>query len=36
MHREGQVLEEEYLAEGTRVVAMLDASLHQRALKLMK
>lgn len=36
LHREGQVLEEEYLAEGTRVVAMLDASLHQRALKLMK
>ena len=36
LHREGQILEEEYLAEGTRVVAMLDASLHQRALKLMK
>ena len=36
LHREGQVLEEEYLAEGTRVVAMLDASLHQRALRLMK
>ena len=36
LHREGQVLEEEYLVEGTRVVAMLDASLHQRALKLMK
>lgn len=36
LHREGQILEEEYLAEGTRVVAMLDAPLHQRALKLMK
>ncbi len=36
LHREGQVLEEEYLAEGTRVVAMLDGALHQRALKLMK
>jgi len=36
LHREGQILEEEYLPEGTRVVAMLDGSLHQRALKLMK
>jgi len=36
LHREGQILEEEYLAEGTRVVAMLDGALHQRALKLMK
>ena len=36
LHKEGQILEEEYLPEGTRVVAMLDGSLHQRALKLMK
>ena len=36
LHKEGQILEEEYLAEGTRVVAMLDGALHQRALKLMK
>jgi GTP-binding protein HflX len=36
LHKEGQILEEEFLPEGTRVVAMLDGSLHQRALKLMK
>lgn len=36
LHREGQILEEEYLPEGTRVVAMLDGALHQRALKLLK
>ena len=36
LHRESQILEEEYLPEGTRIVAMLDSSLHQRALKMIK
>ncbi len=36
LHRESQILEEEYLPEGTRVVAMLDGPLHQRALKLIR
>ena len=30
IHGKGQVVEEEYLAEGTRVVALLDAALYQR------
>ena len=30
IHGKGQVLEEEYTAEGTRVVALLDAALYQR------
>ncbi len=34
LHREGQILEQEHMAEGTRVVAMLGAAAHQRALKL--
>ena len=36
LHKEGQILEEEYLDEGTRIVAMLDGALHQRALNLIK
>jgi GTP-binding protein HflX len=36
LHKGGQILEEEYLDEGTRVVAMLDGALHQRALKLIQ
>lgn len=32
IHGKGQVIEEEYLAEGTRVVAMLDAALYQRVM----
>ena len=31
IHDRGQVIEEEYLAEGTRVVCLLDAALYQRA-----
>ena len=30
IHGKGQVLEEEYLAEGTKVVCLLDAALYQR------
>ena len=30
IHDKGQVLEEEYLAQGTRVVALMDATLYQR------
>ncbi len=30
VHEKGQVLEEEYTAEGTRVVCLLDAALYQR------
>ncbi len=36
LHTEAQILEEEYLPEGTRVVAMLDGAIHQRVLKLMR
>ena len=32
IHGKGQVVEEEYLAEGTRVVALLDAALYQRVI----
>ncbi len=32
IHGKGQVLEEEYTAEGTRVVCLLDAALYQRVL----
>ena len=32
IQEKGQVLEEEYTAEGTRVVALLDAPLYQRVL----
>ncbi len=32
LHDKGQVLEEEYLAEGTRVSCMLDAALYRRVL----
>ena len=32
IHQKGQVLSEEYTAEGTRVVAMMDAALYQRVL----
>ncbi len=36
IHGKGQVVEEEYLAEGTRVVALLDAALYQRALGMLQ
>ncbi len=32
IHGKGQVVEEEYTAEGTRVVALMDAALYQRVL----
>ena len=32
IHGKGQVVEEEYTAEGTRVVALLDAALYQRVM----
>jgi len=32
LDEKGQVIEEEYLAEGTRVVALMDAALYQRVL----
>ena len=31
----GQVLEEEYLAEGTRVVCLLDAAAYQRVVNML-
>ena len=36
IHGKGQVVEEEYLPEGTRVVALLDAALYQRALGMLQ
>ena len=35
IHGKGQVLEEEYTAEGTRVVALMDAALYQRVMGLL-
>ncbi len=32
IHGKGQVVEEEYTAEGTRVVALMDAALYQRVM----
>lgn len=36
IHDKGQVLEEEYTAEGTRVVCLLDATLYRRALAMLE
>ena len=36
IHGKGQVVEEEYLPEGTRVVCLLDAALYQRALGMLQ
>ncbi len=36
IHGKGQVLEEEYTAEGTRVVALLDAALYQRVQNMLR
>ena len=36
IHSKGQVENEEYLAEGTKVSCLLDAALYQRVLKMMK
>lgn len=35
IHGKGQVVEEEYTAEGTRVVALMDAALYQRVLNML-
>ena len=35
IHERGQVLEEEYLAEGTRVVCLLDAAAYQRVVNML-
>ena len=35
IHEKGQVLEEEYLAEGTRVVCLLDAAAYQRVVNML-
>ena len=35
IHGKGQVVEEEYTAEGTRVVALLDAALYQRVMNML-
>ena len=35
IHEKGQVLSEEYTAEGTQVVALLDAALYQRVLNML-
>lgn len=36
IHERGQVLSEEYTAEGTRVAALLDAAVYQRVLNMLK
>ena len=36
IHEKGQVLSEEYTAEGTQVVALLDAALYQRVLGMLR
>ena len=36
IHNKGQVLEEEYLAEGTKVKCMLDSANYQRVLSMLK
>ena len=36
IHNRGQVLGEEYLAEGTKVECLLDAALYQRVLSMLK
>ena len=36
IHQKGQVLSEEYLAEGTRVNCLLDAALYQRVLSMLE
>ena len=36
IHSKGQVENEEYLAEGTKVSCLLDAALYQRVLKMLK
>ena len=36
IHDKGQVISEEYTAEGTRVVALLDAALYQRVVNMLK
>lgn len=36
IHERGQVLSEEYTAEGTKVVALLDAAMYQRVLNMLK
>ena len=36
IHSQGQVLGEEYEAEGTRVECLLDTALYQRVLNLLK
>ena len=36
IHERGQVLSEEYTAEGTRVVALMDAAMYQKVMGLLK
>ena len=36
IHSQGQVLSEEYEAEGTKVDCMMDAALYQRVLNMLK
>ena len=36
IHQKGQVLSEEYLAEGTKVNCLLDAALYQRVLSMLE
>ena len=35
IHDKGQVISEEYLAEGTKVTCLLDAALYQRVLAML-
>ena len=36
IHNKGQVMEEEYLAEGTKVRCLLDSADYQRVLSMLK